>query len=369
MRIMVTAGGTGGHIYPAVAIAEELLNREPESQLLYVGAEWGMEKKIIEQKKWRFAATKVKPFTRGSWFKMLAALFYLPLSLWQARRLIKKFRPDIIIGTGGYASFPLVLMGARMGIRTFIHEQNAYPGMTNRKLAPHADGVFLTFKEAAAYLPPCNFKVTGLPVRKEFLYTPKTPSKMPFDLTAGRFTLLVFGGSRGAEKINSAVRAMLPQYSVIDLQLIWVTGEREYDVIKAELAQMTSSVTYNTDIRLFPFLNNMNEAFSAADLAVCRAGAGTISELQVMGLPAILVPYPYAAAGHQEKNAQALEQQGGALLIPDQELSAGRLYQAIEDLRNSPQRLQKMRTSLQRYARPFALRDIADEIMNITKRH
>ncbi|HNX92690.1 MAG TPA: undecaprenyldiphospho-muramoylpentapeptide beta-N-acetylglucosaminyltransferase [Syntrophomonas sp.] len=365
MKIILSGGGTGGHIYPALAIAGELKERLPEVQLLYVGTPAGMESRIVPEAGLAYASLDVSGIDRTSMLKASKSIVKFPNSFFQARNIIKDFEPDIIVGTGGYVSFPIVLAGTFMGIKTIIHEQNAYPGLANRNLAKRVDRVLLTFPEASQYLDSENIKITGLPVRKQMMHTDKQQSRQSLGLDQNLFTILAFGGSLGAKTINNALLDFIDRSRGEKLQIIWITGEAAYEEIQEKLTEKYDLKTIRPQITLLPYMNNMEQAMGAADLAVCRAGASTVSELEVIGLPAILVPFPFAADNHQEKNARALVDKNAAYLVIDEFFDGTELHKKIQEIQKQPEKLRIMGQNMLKEAKPNALKEIADEILKL----
>ena len=366
MKIILSGGGTGGHIYPALAIAGELKERLPEAQLLYVGTPAGMESRIVPAAGLAYASIDISGIDRTSMLKASKSIVKFPNSFFQARNIIKDFNPDIIVGTGGYVSFPIVLAGTFMGIKTIIHEQNAYPGLANRNLAKRVDRILLTFPEARQYIESENIKVTGLPVRKQMMHTDRKQARQQLGLDANLFTILAFGGSLGAKTINNAMFDFIDRSRSQSLQIIWITGEAAYEQIQEELAGRFDLKTIRPRIKLFPYLNNMEQAMGAADLAVCRAGASTVSELEVIGLPAILVPFPFAADNHQEKNARALVDKNAAYLVIDEFFDGAELYKKVQELLKDPEKLKIMGQNMLKEAKPDALNEIVNEILKLS---
>ena len=361
MKIILTGGGTGGHIYPALAVAGELRRRIPGVDLLYIGTLKGLESKIVPQSGINFKTIDITGIDRSSMLKSGKTLIKFPFSFFQARDIIKEFKPDIIVGTGGYVSFPVVLAGTFMDVRTVIHEQNAIPGLANRNLARRVDSVLLTFAEAGQYLEARNIKVTGLPVRPEILKVKQRIIRLATD--KDKFALLAFGGSLGSNSINQAMLAIIERYRNEDINITWITGQAGYEDMKHALHKKVDAKSLICSLNMVPYMYNIEEALAVADLAVCRAGASTVCELQLLGLPAILVPYPYAAENHQEKNARALVEKGTAEMVIDEFLDGDSLYKLIENLRNDRSKLHEMGKNMLREARPNALSDIVDEIL------
>lgn len=364
MKVIISGGGTGGHIYPALAIAQGLQERVPDADILYVGTARGMESTIVPRAGFKFVTVDIKGINRASFLRASRDLARLPLSFFQGWNIIREFHPDIVIGTGGYASFPVVLASTFLGsCRTYIHEQNAMPGLANRRLAPRVNCVLLTFAEAEAYLKARSVKVTGLPVRKEIVEISKSPRKTSREFDNNRFTIFAFGGSRGARSINDAMIELVLRYQHDPLQLIWITGEKNYSEVKEALNSKVDTEGMNLRLHVLPYMYNIEEAFLAADLAVCRAGASTLSELCLLGLPAILVPYPYAADNHQEFNARALQNKKAAEMVIDEFLDGDTLYQKVEVLRRDSSLLKEMAGNLVKEAKPDALKEILDIVL------
>ncbi len=368
MRIILSGGGTGGHIYPALAIASELKHRDPAVEILYVGTKKGLESKIVPASGITFKTIDVSGIDRTSMLKASKSLIKFPTSFFEARSIIKEFQPDIIIGTGGYVSFPIVLAGTFLGIKTIIHEQNAMPGLANRNLAKRVDRILLTFEEAKQHLSGQNTKVTGLPVRKEILTVNRESARKNMGLDKQIFTLLAFGGSLGAMTINRAMLDFIERSRADAIQIIWITGQSAYQEMQEELEKGLDLSKMSCRVSLYPYLYNMEEALAAADLAVCRAGASTVCELEALGLPAILIPYPYAADNHQEKNARALVDKNAALLVIDEFLDGYTLYEKVQELRKKPEQLQQMGQNMLKESKPQALKEIVDEIIGLVNK-
>lgn len=361
MRAIITGGGTGGHIYPALAIADELRRRINNIDILYVGSN-GMESRIVPEAGYEFTAIDVSGIDRSSMLKAGQSLVKFPYSFFQAKDIIKHFSPSFILGTGGYVSFPVVLAGTYFAPKTFIHEQNAYPGLANRHLAKRVDCTMLTFAEAAKYMQAKRIRVTGLPVRQEFFRVTPQSGRQALGLNDNWFTMIAFGGSRGAATINRAMLQAVERLQDRPMQIIWITGPDHYEELKQQVQDRLKR-DCTAVIRILPYMNNIEQAMGASHLAVCRAGASTLAELAVLGLPAILVPYPYAAENHQEKNARALVDKKAATMVIDEFLDGDTLVNTIETLRSEPDRLNTMRQQMLGEAKPNALDDIIAELI------
>lgn len=364
MKVILSGGGTGGHIYPALAIAQGLQQRLSDLDILYVGTAEGMESTIVPRAGLRFASVDIRGIDRSSLLKASQNLAKFPLSIYQGWSVVKEFQPELVIGTGGYVSFPVLLAATFFpGCRTLIHEQNAMPGLANRRLAARVDCVMLNFEEASKYFKARSVKVTGMPVRQEIMDIYQGNRKSPSAFASDEFTLLAFGGSRGAMSINQAMLDVVVRYQHEKMQIIWITGEKNYKQVEEGLRSRLNLGKTTLGLHLTPYMYNIEEALLAADLVVCRAGAGTLSELCLLGRPAILVPYPYAADNHQEHNARALLAKKAADMVIDEFLDGDTLYKKVEGLRNNPIRLDEMRHNINQQARPQALDDILDTIL------
>lgn len=363
MKMIVSGGGTGGHIYPALAVAQAIRARISEAEILYVGTEKGLEREIVPRTGFDFRSIQVEGLNRSSLMKASRSLARLPASFGQAWEIVKKFQPDIVLGTGGYVSFPVVLSATFIPCRTFIHEQNAFPGLANRILARRVDCTMLTFAEAAQNLNARQIRVTGLPVREEILSVRPEPARLSLKLREGTFTVIIFGGSRGALSINNAVCQALPRLRELPINMIWITGEGHFADMQERVKQEIDGNKTSLNLIVQPYIFNMAQALAAADLAICRSGASTLSELAILGLPALLIPYPYATDNHQEKNARALADKGAAWLVIDEFFDGDTLYQNLVKLMNNRDTLAAMRSNMLREAKPSALDDILSVIL------
>ncbi|MCL5289580.1 MAG: undecaprenyldiphospho-muramoylpentapeptide beta-N-acetylglucosaminyltransferase [Bacillota bacterium] len=360
MRAILTGGGTGGHIYPALAIARGLQNRFPNTEILYVGTNRGLEADIVPKANFPFQAITVSGLER----KLSLKNFQVLWQAWQGYReavgILKTFKPDVVIGTGGYVCGPVVMAAARRGIPAMIHEQNALPGITNRILSKFVDQVALTFEDSVQYFSgKARVVVTGLPVRPEIMQADKTNALAALNLSAGKRTLLVFGGSLGARRINRAMVEVIKRYgNQPHIQILHATGQLGHQEFLRELANNGIDLDKYVNIMVKPYLYNMHEALAAADLVISRAGAATLAELTVSGLPAVLIPYPFASENHQEHNARALADRGAAVLIKDADLTGSLLVETVERIITEPQRLENMSQASEKMGRPEALHDI-----------
>ena len=347
MRALITGGGTGGHINPALAIASIIKEHEPDSQFLFAGTPFGMEARLIPEAGYDFAPIKVRGFQRKISLENIKrnveAAAYLVTALPRAKQIIKEFRPDVVIGTGGYVSGPVVYQAAKLGIPTAIHEQNAYPGVTTRILTKKVNKVMLTVKEALDYLgTDIDYTVTGLPVRAELFEKTKDEARkeLGFD---DSFTVLSFGGSLGAGCINETMAEVIKYTRANDLKINHIHGYGGMGKDTFPAAMKKYGVPMKSDrTRITEYINDMDTCMAAADLVICRSGATTLAELEAMGKPAILIPSPIVAGNHQFHNANVLGKAGAAIVIEQKNVKYEEVTGIIEDLYNDPSRVKEM---------------------------
>ncbi len=354
MRLILAGGGTGGHLFPGLAVAREFQKRDAETKILFVGSERGIEGRILPKEGFPLEAVPIKGIKGRGIRGLLEALYYLPISFFRSLGIISRFRPECIIGLGGYASAPLLFAAALKRIRCAIMEQNLRPGLTNRLLGRVVDRVFTSFSESSSYFPRSKVVVTGTPVRWQGL--PKVEKE-------SKFTLLVFGGSAGAHKINLCILDALKSLKDIasGLRVVHQTGATDL----ASVREGYASLPFQSEVLLF--IDEMDWAYAQADLIVCRAGASTIAEITTFGKGAILLPYPYAADDHQRWNAQALGKSGAAEVILDQNLSGEKLAQLIRDLHVDRGRLKSLGQAAEKLGRPKAAKLIVDEVYTLIR--
>ncbi|MDP1808463.1 MAG: undecaprenyldiphospho-muramoylpentapeptide beta-N-acetylglucosaminyltransferase [Actinomycetota bacterium] len=361
---MICGGGTAGHVYPGLALAEALKAADSDTEVIFVGSERGLESKVVPQNGYVLETLPVRGLPRRLSLNTLSFAAGLSFSLAKAARLLKKYRPAAIIGMGGFAGFPMVLVGARLGYPTLIHEQNAVPGLANRWLSRRVDLVALTYNDHLDMIKGAKVvKVIGNPVREAVLKAKRPTALKVLGLDDGRITVLVFGGSRGAQKINQAVIGAYDSFRrAHNLQIIHIPGMIEYDAIKQQLDGLRQPHD-NVKYHLFPYVEEMGLAYAAADLVVSRAGAGTLAEVTGRGLPSILVPYPYATDNHQAANAKWLESAGAAKVIPDDNFNDRLFWQAISSFLYHPATLDEMADRSKRLGHPKAARKLASLVL------
>jgi len=330
-RIIVSGGGTGGHIFPAIAIANAIMEKDPTVKVLFVGAEGRMEMEKVSDAGFKIIGLPVRGFNRKNPFKNITVLYRLIRSLFIARTIIRRFRPDAVVGVGGYASGPVLWAATRKGITAVIQEQNSYAGITNKLLSRKANKICVAYDGMERFFPKEKIVLTGNPVRQELneCHLQHEQSLVFFDLNTTKQTILVLGGSLGARTINQSVMAYLDSFPA-DIQLIWQTGKSFYEKAKEQVLSRKMS-----NVKVFDFIWRMDLAYAAADLVVSRAGAGTISELSITGKPCILVPSPNVAEDHQTKNAMTLVRKNAAIMIRDSQAVKKLMPEAVATVQNS----------------------------------
>lgn len=347
IRLLLTGGGTGGHLFPAVAAAQEFQHQMPETRILFVGTRRKVDTRSLGVYGFQSENIRCYGLKGKNPLELLKAIAILPLSCFQAGMIIRRFRPDIIFGVGGYVTGPVIVVGKIMGIPTVIHEQNSVPGLANRKLGRLVDRVCLSMPGSGAQFPPDKIVYTGNPVRRDILELAKsTPLRQD-----GKKTLLVLGGSQGAQAVNRLVAEglqSLPEAVLTHLRVIHQTGEADAVSVREQYAKR------GIDAVVQPFFTDMAEIYGKADLLVSRAGATTLSEIAVLGKPAILVPYPYAADNHQEKNGNHYVSGGGAIQFRQNELSSTKLAEQIGKLIQDENTLNTMGKNMKALAFPDA---------------
>lgn len=357
MTIVIAAGGTGGHLYPAVALAREFLRCDPTTRIVFAGTARGIESKVLAHEGFELVFITAKPVMGTGWWRKVQGLLSVPVGLGQSLSILRRHRADLVIGVGGYTSPTMLAAAALAGIARVIVEPNAYPGMANKAVAPWAQRIFLAFESAGRSFNRQKVRVVGTPIRREFLAQVDERDRAG---TAGR-RLLIFGGSQGARAINSAVIEGLPSLMrhLPDVAITHQTGEADHQRVSEAYGRA------GVHAEVVPFLYDMPRAFLAADLVVARAGAMTIAELTACGKPAILIPLPTAIYDHQTKNARAMEAGGGALMLPQADLTGARLSESIVSLFQSPGQLQAMRENSWRMRRIDAAEVIVRECYNL----
>jgi UDP-N-acetylglucosamine--N-acetylmuramyl-(pentapeptide) pyrophosphoryl-undecaprenol N-acetylglucosamine transferase len=350
MKVLIAAGGTGGHIYPGIAVAKEILKRDAASEITFVGTARGLENKIVPENGFKLSLINSAGLKNVGLIGKLKGLLILPKSFLEARAIIRTFKPDVVVGAGGYVSGPVLLMASLMRVPTLVMDSNALPGFTNRRLAPFVTKAALTFEAALPYFGEKGI-VTGNPVRKEFFeITPKQ--------RGAKINLLIFGGSQGARMINNAMVEALKDLSHDRVNITHQTGESDYENIR----ELYNRAGWGDAATVKPYISNMVDEFAKSDLIICRAGATSCAEIAAAGKAALLIPLPTAADDHQRKNAEALEKAGAAKMILQKNLSGKSLAEKIIDLINSPDKITAMETAAKKLARKDAAEVTVDII-------
>lgn len=360
-RIILSGGGTGGHIFPAIAIANQLVALDPSVEILFVGALGRMEMDKVPRAGYKIIGLPVSAFHRRLTVKNLMFPFRLLASIIKARKVIREFRPDLVIGTGGFASGPVLRVATRKHLPTLIQEQNSFPGITNRLLAKKVDRICVAYPGMDHYFPAKKIVLTGNPVRAD-LRIPA--SRMPeakryFNIRSKLPVILIFGGSQGARSLNQCLLENLDQIAQAPVTVIWQTGTAFFPTAKS-----ANEAYENGNVRVLEFIHEMNFAYAVASLVVCRSGAITLSELALLGKPAILIPLPSAAENHQSRNAQTYVDAGAAILITDED-ARDNLVDTMLKVVNDQVWLATMAASMKGFAKPEAVKEIADQALKL----
>jgi UDP-N-acetylglucosamine--N-acetylmuramyl-(pentapeptide) pyrophosphoryl-undecaprenol N-acetylglucosamine transferase len=363
MNVIISGGGTGGHIYPAIAIANELKSIDPTTRLLFVGAEGKMEMEKVPRAGYEIIGLPVVGIRRELTLANLLFPIKLGRSLLRAQEIVRDFRPDVAVGVGGYASGPLLLAASLKGVPTLIQEQNSYAGLTNKVLARWAKRICVAYPGMDAFFPAEKIRLTGNPVRSDIQQADAqvNAGRQFFGLESSRPTLLVIGGSQGARTINESMEAGLSRFVDAGVQVVWQTGAGFIERARQAVTALGSPL-----VQAYDFIYEMDKAYAVADAVVSRAGALSVSELALVGRPAILVPFPQASEDHQTKNAMSLVDRNAALLVRDQDARQQLIGAALDMLANQRQREQLSR-ELKKLGKPTAARDIAEEVRKLVQ--
>lgn len=364
MKILLAAGGTAGHINPALAVADCFKKHDKDTQILFVGTPRGMESKLVPKAGYKIETMPVRGFQRKISFKNILrnidAIYLLAKSPFKARKIIKDFNPDVVIGAGGYVAGPVLLQAKKMGYKTAIHEQNAYPGITNKSLAKHADLVFLAVEEAKKHLPPCEVEVVGNPVRESLILKTKKEARKELGMD-DNFCILSFGGSLGAVKVNE-VAADIMQWHAKENKInhIHAMGRLGKDCFPKMLKERKVNLRGKKRLDIRNYIDNMDTCLAAADLVVCRAGAITLSELEATGKPSILIPSPNVSENHQYHNAMVLQNNEAAVVFEEKNYDKDKLIEKVSSFYNDREKLERYSKN----ASKLAIIDTADRIYN-----
>jgi len=356
-RFIISGGGTGGHIYPAVAIANELKSRFPEAEFLFVGAKDKMEMQKVPQAGYAIKGLWISGIQRKLTLDNAMFPFKLLSSMWNSFRIIKSFKPDVVIGTGGFASGAVLKVASMLGIPTVIQEQNSYPGITNKLLAKKANKICVAYENLERFFPKDKMILTGNPVRQDLINeASKSEAIAYFKLDANKKTLLVLGGSLGARRINQLIEKELDFLLSQNIQIIWQCGK----------LYLNDYSKYNEkeNVQVVAFIDRMDLVYAAADIVISRSGASSVSELCIVGKPTIFIPSPNVAEDHQTKNAKAISDKNGAILIRESELEA-QFETVFSDLISDESKQVELSQNIKKLALPNATKQIADEIMKL----
>ncbi|ADQ82202.1 undecaprenyldiphospho-muramoylpentapeptide beta-N-acetylglucosaminyltransferase [Riemerella anatipestifer] len=361
-RVLMSGGGTGGHIFPAIAIAQEIQKRFPKAEFLFIGAENKMEMEKVPQAGFRIEGLNISGFNRSSLLANFKLPFKIISSVRKANRIIKDFKPHVAIGTGGFASGPALYIASRLGVPTFVQEQNSLPGKTNLFLGKKAKAVFTAYPDMVHFFPKTQTIFSGNPIRQSLMegLTDTATAKEKLGLDPSKLSILSVGGSLGSRTLNNGWLENLERIKKEDWQLIWQTGKTEYQTIK-------DKVNLEEDtIQIKEFITDMALAYSAADVIVSRAGAIAISELAVVKKPILLVPLPFAAEDHQTKNAMVLVEKNAARMVKDEEMKE-RFWNTLSEICSNENLRKEMGQNLSYFAKPKATEEIVDEIIKVFK--
>lgn len=363
-KYLISGGGTGGHIFPAVSIANELRRQDPDCEILFVGAEGRMEMERVPAAGYNIVGLKVEGLDRKNIFRNVKVVWNLLRSMAKVRGIIKEFKPDVAVGVGGYASGAALKVAQQMGIPVVLQEQNSFAGVTNKMLAKGAEKICVAYTGMERFFPAEKIILTGNPVRQNLLVKiDKQEAYEYFGLNPDKPTLMVMGGSLGARTINQAMIAGLERLKASGIQVIWQTGKLYYEMIKSDLSDQSDL----SDIKILDFLSRMDYAYAVADLVVSRAGASSISELSLLGKPSILVPSPNVAEDHQTHNARALSDKGAAILVRDIEAVDTMVDTALATIA-SKEKLQSLSDNVLKLAYPNSAEKIVNEIVKLGSR-
>jgi len=362
MKVLLSGGGTGGHVYPAIAIANKIKEENPDCEILFVGTEKGIESEIVPKYGYELKTVTVQGFRRKIDFENVKRVFKLCKGLEQSRRIVKKYKPDIVIGTGGYVSGPVLFNSALNKTVTIVHEQNSFPGVTNKILSKVVTRVLTSFEDSHERFPEESrnkLVLTGNPVRKEILQSRKSTSRKKLGISEDKKMVLCYGGSGGSEEINDAMRLVIKNMVKEDIAFIFATGKLYYD----EFMESLGEVSLKPYQRVMPYLDNMADGLSASDIVIGSAGAISLAEITALGKPSIIIPKAYTAENHQEYNAKSIESQGAGIAILEKDLTPEKLNEVVFKLLGDRELLIDMANSSKSIGKPQAIDLIYDEIM------
>lgn len=359
MKIVVSGGGTGGHIYPALALIREIKKKDPNAEFLYIGTEKGLESTIVPRENIPFKSIHITGFRRKLSFENIKTVLRFLKGVSDSKKILKEFNADVVIGTGGYVCGPVVYAAAKLGIPTIIHEQNSIPGLTNKFLSRYVDRIGICFEDARQYFPAEKVVMTGNPRASEVLGQDGKKGRLSVGLKDNQPAVLIFGGSRGAKPLNEAVLKSLTEMGSKPYQVLYITGDVHYEEVKKEVELIGNP----ENVIIKPFIHNMPEVLAGIDLTVARAGATTLAELTSLGIPSILIPSPYVTDNHQEKNALALSTHHAAELLLERDLTGPKLIEKIDGILTNSEKLTEMKSA----SRGLGIQDAANRMHQLIK--
>ncbi|WP_414839991.1 undecaprenyldiphospho-muramoylpentapeptide beta-N-acetylglucosaminyltransferase [Carnobacterium sp. TMP28] len=362
MKIILSGGGTGGHIYPALALIKRMKQLDPSTEVLYIGTEKGLESKIVRNAGISFKSIEIQGFKRSLSISNFKTIQLFITSIQKSKKLIKEFQPDVVIGTGGYVCAPVIYAASKLTIPTIIHEQNSVAGVTNKFLARYVTKIAVCFEEAKNEFSNYSEKVnyTGNPRAQEVVGAKPSPILEDYQLIANQPTVLIFGGSRGAKILNKAFLEALSRLKNREYQVLFATGEIHYESLKKQAEPFLKN---SSSISVVPYIENMPAVFANVELVVSRSGATTLAELTALGLPSILVPSPYVTNDHQTRNAESLTKRGAAKMIAESQLNGESLIESIDELMLN----KELRKNMADAAKKLGLPEAADDLIQLIK--
>lgn len=368
MRVIIAAAGTGGHINPGIAIANKIKQEDKNAKIIFIGTTRGIENDLVPRAGYELKTIEAYGLSKKINLTSIKKNIKTMQAIKTAKKIIEEFKPDIVIGTGGYICGPVMMAAKKKKIPTMLHESNAFPGLAVKMLSKKVDTILVGFKEAKEYLPKAKrVVVTGTPTKiskQNWNEAEKKEQKRKIGLKEELPTVLIFGGSQGAKKINEAVLPILEEEKNQNYQILWATGPKNYDEVKQELEDRKKDIPNIARAKIVPYIYNMEEAMNIADLLVCRSGAITITEIAKLGKPAIFVPLPNVSQNHQEKNAKVLQKIGAAYIILNSDLTANKLQDTIETIITNPKKLEEMGKNAQK----IEIKQVEDKIYSEIKR-
>ncbi len=364
MKIIVSGGGTGGHVYPALALIRTIKEKHPDTTFLYIGTERGLESNIIRRENIPFEAVEITGFRRSLSFENIKTVIRFLKGVKRSKQIINEFKPDAVIGTGGYVSAPVVYAAAKKKIPAVIHEQNSVPGLTNKFLSKYVQKVAICFDAAKEFFPAQKVILTGNPRASEVVGKKSRGELIKLGLKENIPTALITGGSRGARPINEAVIKSLAQLTNKPYQVVYITGEVHFEDVKKEVELIGAS----PNVAVVPFIHNMEEVLTEIDVVVGRAGATSLAEITALGIPSILIPSPYVTNNHQEKNATVLTSAGAAIMLQEKDLSSQRLMDALDEILMDDKKRQNMSEASKKLGMPDASDRLYDALLSMIER-